>query len=75
MAEPKQPKQQQPSAQADVLGDDASHSGSMDGLTGEVGADGTPRDRGQGREDGDARPGADENQAGFVRDREKSDRP
>jgi len=77
MAEPKQPGRSAPAAQPDLLGDEARNTGNMDGLTDEVGADGTPRDRGQAREEGDgeARPGRDENQAGFVRDRDKREAP
>jgi len=82
MADPRDPNRPAPTAQADVLGGEASNDGSMEGLTGEVGGDGTPRDRGQGAggsrseaDEGEARPGRDENQAGFIKDRDKADRP
>ena len=83
MPDPKDPSRSQPTAQPDVLGGEASNDGSMEGLTGQVGGDGTPRDRGQaggggGRsepDEGEARPGKDENQAGFLKDGDKADRP
>ncbi|AEG93165.1 hypothetical protein [Ramlibacter tataouinensis] len=58
-----------PVAQADVLGEDAVATGAMEGLSGDAGAR-TPPDRGQaarGDEEGEARPGKDENQAGFLK--------
>lgn len=73
MPSPKMPDQSVPAANADVLGDDARTDGTMDGLSDQVGQDGTPRDRGQagGQERGDARPGKDENQAGFLKEKDK----
>ncbi|HYF18174.1 MAG TPA: hypothetical protein VEA40_09935 [Ramlibacter sp.] len=68
----------QPAAQPDVLGGEARNTGGLEGLSQEVGADGTPReqkprDGGQaddgGQAEGEARPGKDENQAGFLKDR------
>jgi hypothetical protein len=73
MADPKQKDRGAPAAQPDLLGDEARNTGSMEGLDENVGADGTPRDRGQA--EGEARPGRDENQAGFVRDRDKRSQP
>lgn len=55
-----------PSAQDDVVGGEARNTGTMEGLDDAVGRDGTPRDRGQA--EGEAKPGQDENQAGFVKD-------
>jgi hypothetical protein len=63
-------------ANADVLGDDTT----TEGTPREVGADGTPRDRGDSRparkgqaadvESDHARPGQDINAPGFVKDRD-----
>ncbi|TFY99182.1 hypothetical protein EZ313_21665 [Ramlibacter henchirensis] len=72
-----------PVAQDDLLGEAARATGPVEGLDAQVGGDGTPRDRGQAegesrersQADGEACPGKDENQAGFVKDREKPDRP
>ena len=75
MAENQQKGTGTPVAQDDVLGEAARATGPVEGLDATVGADGTPRDRGQGvdsgRESGEARPGKDENQAGFLHDRDK----
>ena len=62
-----------PAAQDDVLGGAARNRGTMEGLDPAAGNEGTPRDRGQGNagENGEARPGRDENQAGFVKDGDK----
>jgi hypothetical protein len=67
-------------ANADVLGDDTPAEGVPEGMPGEVGADGTPRDRTdrapqrKGRasetESGEARPGKDINAPGFVKDKD-----
>ena len=62
----------QPAAQPDVLGGEARNTGGLEGLSQEVGADGTPREqkpRDGGQAEGEARPGKDENQAGFLKDR------
>jgi hypothetical protein len=67
-----------PVAQDDVLGEAARATGPVEGLDAQVGADGTPRERSgeRGRaDDGAASPGKDENQAGFVKDREKKFSP
>ena len=77
MPDPKPDDRTAPAAQDDVLGEAASNTGSMDGLSDDVGGDGTPRERGgqprpdRGAADGEARPGKDENQAGFVKDPDK----
>ncbi|HZY18391.1 MAG TPA: hypothetical protein VFE82_07910 [Ramlibacter sp.] len=67
-----------PAAQPDVLGEEARNTGTLEGLTGEGGSDaqsrpGTPRPRGQS--DDEARPGRDENQAGFLKDEDKRESP
>ena len=42
-----------------------------DEMPDEIGADGTPRDRGQARDlEDEARPGKGENQAGFLKDKD-----
>lgn len=59
-----------PAAEADVLGGDARNTGQLDKLTDDKGASGgAPRGNPSG--DGSAKPGADENQAGFVKDPDK----
>ena len=61
-----------PAAEADVLGEAARNIGTLDGLAPERG------DRGQathGDERGEAQPGQDENQAGFVKDPDKKFSP
>ena len=89
MADKRQQQQQQqqqqrqggpgtPVAQDDVLGEAARATGPVEGLEAQVGGDGTPphRDGGdRGQAEGEARPGKDENQAGFVKDREKKFQP
>lgn len=79
MAEPKQPRESVPSAQDDLLGEAARNDGTMEGLDPRVGADGTPRDRSDpdrpATAEGEARPGKDENQAGFVKDPDQRSRP
>lgn len=48
--------------------------GAPEGLPDAVGADGTPRDRGQARaQDDEARPGKGENQAGFLKEKDTPD--
>ena len=64
MPEPRMPDRSTPAANADVLGDEARHQGKMDGLSEDLGQDGAPRDRGQ------AQPGKDINQAGFIKDKD-----
>ncbi len=81
MADPRQPRESAPSAQDDLLGEAARNDGTMEGLDPRVGADGTPRDRSdrpateRGTAEGEARPGKDENQAGFVKDSDKRFQP
>lgn len=61
-----------PAAEADVLGEAARNTGTMDGLM--PGRDGQgPASRGNER--GQAQPGKDENQAGFVKDPDKKFSP
>lgn len=62
-----------PAAEADVLGEEARNTGKLDRLTGGSGDQGSARaERARRRqrpdEDGSARPGDDENQAGFLKD-------
>lgn len=81
MADPRQPRESAPSAQDDLLGEAARNDGTMEGLDPRVGADGTPRDRAdptapdRAKSEGEARPGKDENEAGFVKDADKRSRP
>ncbi len=81
MADPRQPRESAPSAQDDLLGEAARNDGTMEGLDPRVGADGTPRDRSdapasdRASSEGEARPGKDENQAGFVKDTDERQRP
>lgn len=72
MPDPKMPDRSVPAANADVVGDDARMDGTMEELTEQLDQDGTPRQRGQVRssETGEARPGKDENQAGFLKDKD-----
>lgn len=61
-----------PAAEADVLGEAARNTGTMDGLApdrDDKGQDARSSDRGQ------AQPGEDENQAGFVKDPDKKFSP
>ena len=58
-----------PAANADILGEEARNEGKMEGLSEDLGQDGTPRDRGQ------AQPGKDINQAGFLKDEDSRDKP
>ena len=61
-----------PAAEADVLGEAARNTGTLDGLAADRG------DKGQatrGDERGEAQPGQDENQAGFVKDPDKKFSP
>jgi hypothetical protein len=69
MPDPKMPDRNVPAANADILGDEARNDGKMDGLSEDVGQDGAPRGRGQ------AQPGKDINQAGFVKDKDSQDKP
>lgn len=70
-----------PTAQDDVLGEAARATGPVEGLDANLGADGTPRERagqpkgGRGEAEGEAQPGKDENQAGFVKDDDKRYQP
>lgn len=69
-------------ANADVLGEDPGPRSPNDDTPGAVGADGTPRDRGDRsspregrqttRESAEAKPGKDINAAGFVKDKDAS---
>jgi hypothetical protein len=61
-----------PAAEADVLGEAVRNTGTLDGLAPDRG------DKGQatrGDERGEAQPGQDENQAGFVKDPDKKFSP
>lgn len=61
-----------PAAEADVLGEAARNSGSMDGLA----PDRDDKSRTTGTDErGEAQPGQDENQAGFVKDPDKKFSP
>ncbi|MFL6692752.1 MAG: hypothetical protein ACJ8GO_07310 [Ramlibacter sp.] len=73
MASPDRKERTAPAAEADVLGEEASNTGKLGNLTG----DGSPRadGRGDAQEDGSAEPGADENQAGFMKDQDKKFSP
>jgi hypothetical protein len=66
-----------PAAEADVLGEAASNTGKLEELSGDADAahGGRAGQRGKPDEDGSARPGVDENQAGFVKDPEKKFAP
>ena len=81
MADPKHPRESAPSAQDDLLGEAARNDGTMEGLDPRVGADGTPRDRSdapdsdRAKAEGEARPGKDENQAGFTKDAHQRRQP
>lgn len=80
MADPRNPGRTAPAANEDILGGEARNTGEVEGPAPGVGADGTPEDRSAGKTpdkasaEGEARPGKDENQAGFLRDNEP-DRP
>jgi len=64
-----------PAAEADVLGEEARNSGTLVRLQrDERGAAGGESPAAQG-DNGEARPGQDENQAGFVKDPDKRFRP
>lgn len=76
MPDPKPDDRTAPAAQDDVLGEAASNTGSMDGLAGpgdeeKSGDRGAPTRPDRRAADGAARPGKDENQAGFVKDPDK----
>jgi len=73
MASPDPDQPTAPAAEADVLGEDARNTGRLDKLS----DDGKPRadQRGHQQEDGSAKPGTDENQAGFVKDQDKKFSP
>jgi hypothetical protein len=65
-----------PAAEADVLGEAATNTGTLDKLTGDGGKAGSPRAEDDGStEDGSARPGRDENQAGFLKDDDRKFSP
>jgi len=72
MPTPKMPDRTVPAANADLLGEDARTDGKLDGLPDTDRQDGTPRDRGtaSSAERGEARPGQDENQAGFLKEKD-----
>jgi hypothetical protein len=68
----------QPAAQDDVLGEAARNlgTGALEGADDEMGGKHTPREprpanHGRSEEDGAAKPGQDENQAGFLKDGDK----
>jgi len=73
MPNPKMPDRTIPAANADLLGDDARTNGKLDGLDESSSQDGKTDGRGQASpaEGGDARPGQDENQAGFLKEKDK----
>ena len=81
MAQQPQKEPGTPVAQDDVLGEAARATGPVEGLDARVGADGTPRDPSdqtgteRGQAEGEARPGRDENQAGFLKDKDKKFSP
>ena len=60
-----------PAAEADVLGEAARNTGTMDGLVTDEKKDKAARND----ERGQAQPGQDENQAGFVKDPDKKFSP
>jgi len=65
-----------PAAEADVLGEEARNTGTLDKLTGDGDKAGSPRAEQDGsREDGSASPGRDENQAGFLKDDDRKFSP
>ncbi len=66
MPEPKMPDRNAPAANADILGDEARNDGKMDGLSEDVRQDGSR---------GNAQPGKDINQAGFLKDKDSPDKP
>ena len=72
MTSPSPQERTAPAADADVLGEEARNSGTMEGLADGSG-DAGKADRGSGA--GEAQPGKDENQAGFVKDAEKKFSP
>lgn len=80
MADPRNPGRTAPAANEDILGGEARRTGEVEGPPPGVGAGGTPQDRNAGKTPdtasaaGEARPGKDENQAGFLRD-DEADRP
>lgn len=72
MPDPRMPDRNTPAANADILGEEARNGGQMEGLAEDLGQDGTPRERARpatGR--GEAQPGKDINQAGFIKDQDK----
>jgi hypothetical protein len=69
MPTPKMPDRTVPAANADLLGDDARTDGTVEEAVEEERA---PIDRGQPTSQrGDARPGKDENQAGFLKEKDE----
>lgn len=79
---PDDPQRGAPAAQPDLLGGAARNDGALEPLR-EDAATRAPRAAGDGarggdrgdRDSGEARPGADENQAGFVKDADKHFQP
>jgi hypothetical protein len=80
MADPRNPGRTAPAANEDILGGEARTTGEVEGPAPGAGVDGAPVDGSvrpttdKGNAEGEAKPGKDENQAGFLRDREP-DRP
>jgi hypothetical protein len=72
MPTPKMPDRTVPAANADLLGDDARTDGKLDELPETDRQDSAPQDRGTASsvERGEARPGQDENQAGFLKEKD-----
>jgi hypothetical protein len=73
MPTPKMPDRTVPAANADLLGEDARTDGTLEGLVGGAGKAGESVERGQagGSARGEARPGKDENQAGFLKEKDQ----
>jgi hypothetical protein len=72
MPTPKMPHRTVPAANADLLGEDARTDGNLDELPATDRKDSTPQERGNASsvERGEARPGQDENQAGFLKEKD-----
>lgn len=66
-----------PSAQDDLLGEEARNRGNVDTADGRMAPEANQPVPGRRprAEDGEAQPGKDENQAGFVKDQDKRDSP
>lgn len=71
MPDPDFPGRSAPAANADVLGEEASNDGTLDGLAQEGKPNGAPRDPDRGQ----AKPGKDINQAGFLKDEDSPGKP